>query len=87
MLSHSRFISIAALPGWGTDTTKCRTFEELPVQAQEYVRRVEAVVGVPITWVGVGAGRCVPLHVFLHVCLFVHMRMSVRQFTNTCLLG
>ncbi len=50
-------VCIAALPGWKKDTTACRTFDELPAEARAYVNRIEAIVGVPITWIGVGAGR------------------------------
>ena len=36
-------------PGWKTEIKHCRTFAELPAQAQAYVRRIEALVGVPGT--------------------------------------
>lgn len=45
------------MPGWDEDISGCRHFSELPVACQNYVRRVEQLVGVPIRWVGVGAGR------------------------------
>ncbi|KAL0479497.1 adenylosuccinate synthase [Acrasis kona] len=44
-------------PGWKQDISKCRTFEELPINAQKYVLRLEELFEVPIKWVGVGAGR------------------------------
>ena len=34
-----------------------RTFEELPVEAQNYINRIEELSGVPVTWIGVGVGR------------------------------
>jgi adenylosuccinate synthase len=34
------------LPGWKTDITKCRTFDQLPENARKYVERVEELVGV-----------------------------------------
>jgi len=46
-----------SLPGWQQSIAHCRKFEELPPNAQAYVNRIEEVVGVPVTWVGVGAGR------------------------------
>jgi adenylosuccinate synthase len=45
------------LPGWKTNISKCKTFSDLPKNAQNYVKRIEKVVGVPITWIGTGAGR------------------------------
>lgn len=35
------------LPGWNSDTSAARSFEELPENAQNYVRFVEEHVGVP----------------------------------------
>jgi len=43
--------------GWQTDISKINKFDKLPYQAQVYLRRVEELVGVPISWVGVGADR------------------------------
>ncbi|KAK2761609.1 hypothetical protein FQN54_001437 [Arachnomyces sp. PD_36] len=45
------------LEGWNSDITKCKTWDELPRQAREYVEFVEKQVGVPISWIGVGPGR------------------------------
>ena len=36
---------------------RVRKFEDLPENAQNYVKYVEKVLGVPINFVGVGAGR------------------------------
>ena len=36
---------------------KCRKFSDLPVNARRYVLRIEELLGVPIRWIGVGAGR------------------------------
>ena len=36
------------LPGWTEDITGCRTLDELPIEAQNYVRRVSELVGVKI---------------------------------------
>ena len=35
----------------------CRTFAELPKAAQDYVLRIEALLGVPVPMVSVGPGR------------------------------
>ena len=44
-------------PGWRTDTTGCRSWDELPEAARSYVLRLEALAGVPITYVSVGPER------------------------------
>ncbi len=43
--------------GWNTCTAECKTFEDMPKAAQDYVHRIEALLGVDIPIVSVGAGR------------------------------
>ncbi|NLU68527.1 adenylosuccinate synthase [Streptomyces sp. HNM0574] len=45
------------LPGWSEDITKAKTFEELPKNAQAYVKALEEMSGAPISAIGVGPGR------------------------------
>ncbi|UZJ25037.1 adenylosuccinate synthase [Rhodococcus antarcticus] len=45
------------MPGWFEDITHCRTFEELPANAQAYVLRVEELSGARVSCIGVGPGR------------------------------
>jgi adenylosuccinate synthase len=45
------------LPGWSDDISKARTFDELPPNAQSYVKRIEEATGVPVKWIGVGPER------------------------------
>lgn len=45
------------MPGWWEDITGCRTFEELPANAQAYVLRVEELIGARVSAIGVGPGR------------------------------
>jgi len=45
------------LPGWRGNITTCRRFEELPREAQQYVKRLETLVGAPIKIVSVGPDR------------------------------
>ncbi|MDK8895244.1 adenylosuccinate synthase [Corynebacterium sp. MSK006] len=45
------------MPAWEEDITGCRTFEELPQRAQDYLHRIEALSGCRISYVGVGPGR------------------------------
>ncbi|CAN5313421.1 adenylosuccinate synthase [soil metagenome] len=43
--------------GWSSDISACRTFEDLPKNAQSYVQALEEMSGAPIWAVGVGPGR------------------------------
>jgi adenylosuccinate synthase len=45
------------LPGWQADIQAMRRREALPQTAQTYVARIEALVGVPVSFIGVGPGR------------------------------
>ena len=45
------------MPGWFEDIRHCRTFDELPANAQAYVRRLEELAGARISVIGVGPGR------------------------------
>jgi adenylosuccinate synthase len=43
--------------GWKEDISKAKSFDELPVNAQNYVRMIEEAAGVPVKWIGVGPER------------------------------
>lgn len=45
------------MPGWSEDISKARNFDDLPLNAQRYVLRVQELLGVPIRWIGCGANR------------------------------
>ncbi|CAD7695332.1 unnamed protein product [Ostreobium quekettii] len=45
------------LPGWKTDISSIRKWDDLPANAQKYVERIEELAGVPVHWIGVGPGR------------------------------
>ncbi|MFM2322416.1 MAG: adenylosuccinate synthetase [Pseudomonadota bacterium] len=45
------------LDGWQTPTTPIKEFSKLPKNAQAYLRRIEALVGVPIVIISTGADR------------------------------
>ncbi|CRH89850.1 Adenylosuccinate synthetase [Chlamydia trachomatis] len=43
--------------GWEEDISQCRTFEELPANAQAYILKLEELSGTRISSVGIGPGR------------------------------
>ena len=43
--------------GWTEDITGCRTFEDLPKNAQVYIRALEQLSGAPFSSVGIGPDR------------------------------
>jgi adenylosuccinate synthase len=45
------------LPGWRADTTNAKEFKDLPVQAQEYLKRLSELAGAPIAMISVGWRR------------------------------
>jgi adenylosuccinate synthase len=53
---HARPI-LEYLPGWGEDISGARTFEDLPLEAQDYVLALEEMSGTRISVIGVGPGR------------------------------
>ena len=46
-----------SLPGWKEDISKARLLDELPANAQNYVKMIEDATGVPVKWIGVGPER------------------------------
>ncbi len=45
------------LPGWQTPTTHVRNFDDLPPQAQAFIRRVEELIECPVDLISVGPER------------------------------
>ena len=45
------------MPAWDEDISGCRTFEELPEKARDYILRLEELSGCRISYIGVGPGR------------------------------
>ncbi|HKJ13021.1 MAG TPA: adenylosuccinate synthase [Ornithinimicrobium sp.] len=45
------------LPGWSEDISGCQHFDQLPRAAQNYLLRLEELIGARISVVGVGPGR------------------------------
>lgn len=50
-----------SLPGWQANLSDCKTFDQLPAEAKAYVKRLEELVGVPISMVSVGPDRTATL--------------------------
>uniref|UniRef100_A0A671TQW7 Adenylosuccinate synthetase n=1 Tax=Sparus aurata TaxID=8175 RepID=A0A671TQW7_SPAAU len=50
-------VEYKTLPGWCCSTEAARSFEDLPSQAQSYIRFIEDFLQVPVKWVGVGKSR------------------------------
>ena len=48
---------IEYMPGWKTDVSACRTWDELPKEAQDYVLFIEKKIGCHIGYVSVGPER------------------------------
>ncbi|MCL1864395.1 MAG: adenylosuccinate synthase [Spirochaetes bacterium] len=45
------------MDGWGENISKCRSFAELPKNAQAYLNFIEDELNAPITYISVGPGR------------------------------
>ena len=45
------------VPGWQEDITDCRSFDELPQAAQDYIKLIEDLSGVKVSIVAVGPDR------------------------------
>lgn len=45
------------LPGWQSPTTNISSFDDLPQNAKKYICSIEKLVGVPISYIGVGPSR------------------------------
>ena len=43
--------------GWQEDISQARSFEDLPINAQNYAKLIEAEVEAPVKWIGVGPER------------------------------
>lgn len=45
------------LPGWESDTSSIRRYEDLPERAKNYLKRIEELIGCPISLISVGPDR------------------------------
>lgn len=51
------------LPGWDADISDIRSFNDLPLEACDYIVRLEELAGIPITTVSVGPERSQVIHI------------------------
>lgn len=45
------------MPGWTESLDNCTEFDQLPAAAQNYVKKLEEIIGLPMTFIGVGYNR------------------------------
>jgi len=45
------------MPGWTEDIGRAQKYSDLPENCRKYIERLEDLIGVPIEFIGVGAGR------------------------------
>jgi len=50
-------VKYETVKGWKSDISNITAFKDLPKAAQDYIKRVEKLTGLPVSWIGVGAGR------------------------------
>ena len=50
-------INTEVLPGWQESIGDCRTFDDLPVNAKKYVKRIEEISSTPVKYISVGVER------------------------------
>jgi adenylosuccinate synthase len=50
-------LTYRTMRGWNEDISKCDSFEDLPVNAKNYVNMIEEATNVPVKWIGVGPER------------------------------
>ena len=51
------------MPGWKTDTTQVKSFEDLPKEAQDYILKIQKLVGVKVSMFSVGPDRTQTIYV------------------------
>jgi len=45
------------MSGWQEDISAVRSWEALPIQAQQYIQRIEEISGIPVSYISVGPER------------------------------
>ncbi|CAH7685225.1 P-loop containing nucleoside triphosphate hydrolase protein [Phakopsora pachyrhizi] len=55
-------VKYLTLPGWKKSIKDCKSFQELPIQCQDYVKKVEELTQLRVRWIGIGPGRDSMIH-------------------------
>ena len=42
-------VEYITMKGWKTSITSCQSFQDLPLQAQEYILKIEELLSIPLT--------------------------------------
>ena len=50
-------LSYIEMDGWKEDTSKAKTFDDLPENAKKYVLKIEELIECPVNYIGVGVRR------------------------------
>ncbi|MFA6521693.1 MAG: adenylosuccinate synthetase, partial [Candidatus Gracilibacteria bacterium] len=50
-------IEYEEMPGWQSDTSAAKTFDDLPENCKKYIQRLEQLIGCPIMFIGTGQSR------------------------------
>lgn len=50
-------VEYITLPGWTEDISNITSYSDLPTNAQRYISKVEELLKLPVSWVGVGPSR------------------------------
>ncbi len=50
------------MPGWKSDVSEVREYNELPAAARDYVEKIESLIAAPITMISVGPARDALIH-------------------------
>jgi adenylosuccinate synthase len=45
------------MPGWQQSTSGCRSYQDLPAAARDYLDRIEELTGARVSYIGVGPDR------------------------------
>ncbi len=57
-------VEYETLAGWKKDITQCRRWDDLPKNAQKYIRRIEEFLNLKVQWIGVGPSRNSMIQIF-----------------------
>jgi len=50
-------VEYITMKGWKKQISNCKSFEELPAEAQDYINKIEELLHIPVGWIGVGQAR------------------------------